>query len=76
MYFQGKKNGNSKQILMTLRITTQKKTFKSSWLKSVSNIWCTTKQASKYLSGDKDPLKCGDLCNGFPDMILNYMAFQ
>lgn len=29
MYFQGKKNGNSKQILMTLRITTQKKIFKT-----------------------------------------------
>lgn len=42
----------------------------------MSNIWCTAKQASKYLSGDEDPLKCGDLWNGFPDMILNYMAFQ
>lgn len=42
----------------------------------MSNIWCTAKQASKYLSGDEDPLKSGDLWNGFPDMILNYMAFQ
>lgn len=42
----------------------------------MNNIQCTAEKASKHLSGDEDPLKCGELCNGFPGMILNYMAFQ
>lgn len=71
-----KRNGNSKQILMALGITMWKRFFKSSWLKIVNGIWCTTEQTSKHVSGDEMPLKWRELCNHFRDMILNYMAFQ
>lgn len=68
-----KKNGNSKQILIALGITTWNRIFKSSRLKIVNSIWCTTEQMR---SGYEVPLKWRKPCNNIPSTILNYMALQ